>query len=278
MTIGTSLKEAAASLKEAGIATARLDALILLEDATGRDRAWLLANEDKPLSVKVSSQMKKWVTRRANHEPLAYIRGHSEFYGREFRITPATLQPRPETETMLELFAQRMADDRFDILGLVDVGTGSGAIAITAKLEFPKLNVYATEINQDALKVAKQNAKNLSADVKFYKGNLLKPLPTLHPAPSTLAVLANLPYVPDSHTINQAAMQEPALAIFGGPDGLDLYRQMFDQLSALDPQPYTLVLTESLPSQHKELLKIAKSHGYKLIQTADLVQVFTTED
>ena len=208
--------------------------------------------------------------------PLAYIRGKAEFYGREFMVTPATLQPRPDTETMLELLFEQVNGDKSKGNSIVDIGTGSGAIAITAKLEFPEFEVHATEINNDALKVARQNARNLGADVKFYQGNLLQPILNLQSSISNpFAMLVNLPYVPDGHTINQAAMQEQAVAIFGGPDGLDLYRQLFAQSSVSNPQSPILVLTESLPFQHKALAAIAKKSGYSLMKTQDFIQVFS---
>lgn len=268
------LTRATKTLEAAQIPTARLDALILLEDATGYDRAWLLANGDEVLSVKTASQAEKWLARRSGHEPLAYIRGKSGFYGREFKVTPATLQPRPETETMLELLFELVKSQRSKVKSVVDVGTGSGAIAITTKLEHPELAVSATEINTHALKIAKQNANTFGTEVVFYKGNLLEPiLNPQSPILSPFAILANLPYVPDDHTINRAAMQEPHIAIFGGTDGLDIYRGMFEQISTTKQKP-KFILTESLPFQHTDLTSIAAAHGYTLQKTDDFIQLF----
>lgn len=288
MTIEKWLKHATRKLEAANITTARLDALILLEDVTQKDRALLLANGDEVLSVESLSRLQKQLVRRANHEPLAYIRGKAEFFGREFKVTPATLQPRPETETMIELLKNipdynppnmkaRPSYLEQNVV-VVDVGTGSGCLAITAQLEWPGPKVYATEINKDALVVAKQNAKKLGADVTFYQGNLLQPLLNLRSAfraPSI--VMANLPYVPDSHTINKAAMQEPPVAIFGGPDGLDLYRELFAQLAITEDRGLIAeyALTESLPFQHDKLAQIALAAGYNLIQTEGFIQIFT---
>lgn len=261
------LKAATRQLESAGITTARLDALILLEDAFKKDRAWLLAYPEHELDKSTLAVLDRQIERRIKHEPLAYIRGKSEFYGREFKVTPATLQPRPETETMIELLPG-LKDSK--VKSIADVGTGSGALAITVKLELSRLEVMATEINADALKVAKENARLLSAEVEFYQGNLLEPLR----GKKIDVILANLPYVPDSHTINQAAMQEPRFAIFGGEDGLDLYRELFAQISNLKYQ-VSAVLTESLPFQHEELAKIADSSGYRLVGTEDFIQVFS---
>jgi release factor glutamine methyltransferase len=166
---------------------------------------------------------------------------------------------------------------------IVDVGTGSGAIIISAYMELlgkqysvndKQVSFYAIDISPAALEIARQNAKRYDADIKFYQGDLLGPLlSTIYHLPSAI-ILANLPYVPDSHTINQAAMHEPKHAIFGGTDGLDLYRTMFDQLSTINYQLSTILFTESLPPQHKELARIAEQAGFKQIAEQDFIQVF----
>jgi len=271
------LRQAVKRLSDSGITTARLDALILLEDATGKDRAWLLAHNEHELASRTVTQLSEQIERRAKHEPLAYIRGRSEFYGREFKVTPATLQPRPETETMLDLLLGLINNKELRVGSIADIGTGSGCIAITAKLERPELKVFATEINEDALKIARDNAEALNADVEFYSGNLFEPIMKLQSSSlKDLAVLANLPYVPNSRTINQAAMQEPAVAIFGGEDGLDLYRELFEQLArVIHEAPGTKrVLTESLPFQHEALANAAKTYGFSLKASDDLIQLF----
>ncbi len=276
MTIGAWLELAIKKLQNNN-ATARLDAEVLLADAFGKDRAWLLAHPEAIISPLVLRTLSRQLKRRQQHEPLAYIRGKSEFYGREFRVTAATLQPRPETETMIDLF-KLLKGNELRTLGKIhvaDIGTGSGCLAITTRLELPDTAVFATEINPKALKVAQQNAELLRAQVNFYKGNLIEPLKTILPFPSPLVILANLPYVPDTHTINKAAMQEPKVAIFGGPDGLDLYRQLFKQIEQLIQKP-NFILTESLPPQHKELAAIAATAGYSLERSQDFIQVFRT--
>lgn len=304
-------------LSDNDIPTARLDVLVLIEDITGKDRGWLLAHPDFKLTIEQTKLLDSAITRRAQHEPLAYIRGTSEFYGRVFKISPDTLQPRPETETMIDLFKElvesrklkvesyktnvesrkklvesqkskvRSQKSKFEsqksedesLMRIVDVGTGSGAIAITAKLEWPDFDVHATDINQAALTIAQQNATALKADIHFYKGNLLTPLLSTTPhLPSTIyhlptTILANLPYVPNDHMVNKSALHEPSIALFGGDDGLDLYREMFDQLKGIK-DTVRFVLTESLPLQHKELASIAQTAGFKLMKTVDLIQIF----
>ncbi len=276
--ISSWLEQAGRKLTAKDVPTARLDCLVLLEDLLGKDRAHLLAHPELELTNEQERVLNEQIERRSKHEPLAYIRGKSEFYGREFMVNAHTLEPRSETETMLTLLKKQIEDWRLrnedNELTLVDVGTGSGAIAVTAKLEFPQSRVIATDISQKCLETAQQNANNLNADVTFFLGNLVEPL--LDPQSSVLsplAILANLPYVPDSHTINKAAMFEPRLAIFGGADGLDLYRELFAQIDRQEHKPQ-YILTEALPFQHKDLALIAKSHGYTLAKTDDFIQLF----
>ncbi len=269
MRVAEWLESSAEVLSVNGVATARLDCLVMLEDITGKDRSWLLAHPEFEISRPQQKILSEQIKRRSTHEPLAYIRGKTEFYGREFIVSPDTLEPRPESETMIEMLKNLTLADKTCI---VDVGTGSGALAITAKLELSKTFVFATDISKPALKIAKQNAQKHQVDVSFFQGNLLSPLPSAL-SPQPLVLICNLPYVPDGHTINQAAMQEPSIAIFGGPDGLDLYRQMFEQAVNL-PQKPKWILTESLPPQHPLLMQIAKDKGYVQSAEDDFIQVW----
>lgn len=249
------------------IPTARLDALVLLEDALQKDRSYILAHREQELDADLLRKLNQRIERRAKHEPLAYIRGKSEFYGREFLVSSDTLEPRPETETMIEQLK------KLGVKTVCDVGTGSGCLAITAKLEMPTTKVLAIEINDEALKIAKQNAAKLHAEVEFFNGNLLEPIKNKE----IDVLLCNLPYVPDSHTINEAAMHEPKIAIFGGADGLDLYRQLFLQIEKRTQKP-KYILTESLPFQHHGLASIARNYGYVLQKTDDFIQVFQMDE
>ncbi len=266
-------------LKAAGIGTARLDCLVLLADALDKDKSFVLAHPEVMLTKDQSAKLNRQINKRVKHVPLAYIRGKTEFYGRDFIINPDVLEPRPETETMLELLLKLAKSSKLkaeSYFSVVDVGTGSGAIAVTAKLELPKSQVIAIDIDPKCLTVAKKNAQKHAVDIKFLKGDLLQPLPsTVYRIPYTL--LANLPYVPDSFTLNDAAMNEPMGAIFGGADGLDTYRGLFDQIDALTQKPQ-LVFTESLPAQHHGLATIARNAGYHLHEKADFIQAFGKDD
>ena len=258
------------NLASAGISTARLDAMILLEDATKLDRANLLAHPEHQLSTAQSKNLAKHLARRIQHEPLAYIRGHCEFFGRDFVVNSETLQPRPESETFINILKTLLVTNQSTTI--LDIGTGSGALAITASLEFSGCTVLATDISTKALKVARSNAKKLGAKVTFLNGNLLTPLSPIH-FPIDI-IMANLPYVPDQHIVNRAAMYEPKLAIYGGTDGLDIYRLFFHQIDILSKKP-TVILTESMESQHLALTNLAKAHGYDMKKSEGLVLYFS---
>lgn len=280
MTSNDWLKQAERQLHSAGIGTARLDALVLLEDVTGIDRAKLLAEPDATLPPAQQAALKKLLNRRQQHEPLAYIRGHTEFYGRTFLITPAVLEPRPESETMIDQLKQLVLGDsdgqkttllelyNAEKLRIADVGSGSGALGITAKLELPKAHIDLLEIDRQALKVTKTNVDKFTLNSTVLASDLLS-----DGQPPYQVLLCNLPYVPDNFQLNSAAEREPALAIFGGPDGLDIYRQLFHQVSQLSERPL-FILTEALPPQHTALQAVAERDGYRLQQTDDFIQVF----
>ncbi len=263
-TSGTFLAEGISKLDAAGIATPRLDCLVLLEDALGKDRSWILAHPEHHFDVLTAKRLNAQVERRLKHEPLAYIRGKTEFYGREFAVSAHTLEPRPETEDMIDLLKTIWRDG----LTIIDVGTGSGAIGITAALELGTDKVELVDIDKPALTIARRNLAKHNLKLPGYYSDLLEGCTGEYDI-----VLANLPYVPDSHTINEAALQEPKHAIFGGADGLDLYRRLFSQVGALASLP-KFVLTEALPFQHEALAAIASSVGYSQLKVDGFIQLF----
>jgi release factor glutamine methyltransferase len=273
MKLNSWLESATQELEASNVPTARLDCLVLLEDELKLDKSNILAHPELVLKEDVLAKLNKQVSRRASHEPLAYIRRKSEFYGRDFIVTPDTLEPRPETETMIDVL-KKFTGNMHQVrpCAIIDIGTGSGCLAITARLELPKVEVVGVDISVKCIGVAAQNAQKHSADVSFYQGDLLAALPnSIFKMPTT--ILANLPYVPNEHTINKAAMHEPKLAIFGGPDGLDLYRRMFKQIENMSNRP-RYIFTESLPFQHTNLTQIAYKAGYSLKTSEDFIQVF----
>jgi release factor glutamine methyltransferase len=264
------LKTATQFLQSKGIITARLDALILLEDVLQVNRATILAEPDIEIKDGAVAALQKLLTRRATHEPLAYIRGKSEFYGRLFKISDAVLVPRPESEAIIELLKSLADQDNFPTQPTIaDVGSGSGNLGITAALELPQSHVTLLEIDEDALEVSKVNVVLYDTPVTAFKSDLLANAPT-----GFDILLCNLPYVPDEYEINLAASHEPKLALFAGQDGLDLYRKLFTQIVDLHKKPL-YILTEALPSQHQALSELASQNSYQLTNTDDFIQLFT---
>lgn len=265
MTLGEWLLSATEQLEKAGSKTPRLDALVLLEMVTKRSRASLLAAGNEKLSVMRQGKLKKLLERRVSGEPVAYIAGQKEFYGRDFIVNKWVLIPRPESEAFLELLAELRKTER--VHSLVDIGTGSGALAITAKLQFPDMYVFATDTSKEALQVAAQNALRHEAPVTFKEQNLL------HGDKEGYDVIfANLPYVPTGPEPDPSIAFEPAEALFSGFDGLELYRRFFEQL---EPKFIRFVMTESLLTQHEPIAKIADEASYDHTSTEGLVQLFT---
>lgn len=260
------LDQAQTKLNNAQIGTARLDALVLLEDVTGIDRAKLLAESETEISASQIKKLKNVLKQRSRHMPLAYVRGKTEFYGREFLITPDVLEPRPESETMIDEFLK--LPDLPTQPKIADVGTGSGALGITAKLEMPKAQLELIDIDAKALKVAKTNVDKFTPSVKLSQSDLLSTTSGHYDV-----LLCNLPYVPDDFTINIAASHEPRLAIYGGSDGLDVYRRLFKQLLNRSLQPL-YILCEALPTQHGTLSEIANKAGYKSLRKNDFIAVY----
>jgi release factor glutamine methyltransferase len=278
MTVGEWIRTATKELASVS-ATSHLDVTLLIAYALGVSRSWALAHPDEVLKGPTLRIVDGLLKRRMAHEPIAYITGHAEFYGRDFFVTRDTLQPRPESETIIDQLLGVCKGRNYTTLNLVDVGTGSGCLGITAWLELNKsfadrlrLSVCATDISDAALAIARKNAKRLGADVRFYHGDLLEPVENILQTGPCI-ILANLPYVPNSHTINEAARHEPDIALFGGHDGLDLYRRMFKQ-HGLTTAHELVVITESLPSQHDQLSKLASKYGFSLLATDDFIQVF----
>jgi len=278
MTISEALREAAPKLQPQKIVcdldrdVGRLEAEILLAHALKRDRAWLLARPDYRLSTTDHRLFSKLVSRRASHEPVAYILGRKEFYGRGFKITPDVLIPRPETELMVDLIKRSTKCEVRGTPALLDVGTGSGALAVTLAKEIEGSTVLATDISAKALTVARRNAKTYNAkDISFLAADLLdaKVLARLRRMAKdspTLVIAANLPYLPSSDKKildTDVVKYEPSSALFAGRDGLALIRKFLTQLArhraSLDFKTIRVYL-EFDPPQAAELKKLAKKN------------------
>lgn len=265
MTIDAFLRDSIAQLAAAGIPTARLDVLVLLEDELGVDRAHILAHPERDLTHSQQANLHTKVMQRLNHLPLAYIRGKATFYGREFAVNGRVLVPRPETETMIDLLKNVPLPPTPRI---ADIGTGSGCIGITAALELAGVELFLCDIDAAALKIARQNAKTFGIPATFRQADLLQ-----HTTEKLDVVLANLPYVPEQFDVSKEVRSEPPHAVFAGTDGLATYRDFWQQVAARTIKP-RFVLTESLPMQHHALAALARTHDYAQDNHAGLIQLF----
>jgi release factor glutamine methyltransferase len=230
MTIREALKWASSFLQERNLEQPVAE--WLLRHYYQVNRAKLLMMLDDHMNPELADRLKKDLERHAKGEPVQHIIGYEEFYGRRFIVNRHVLIPRPETEELVvaitELKKKLFQNEK---IKLVDIGTGSGAISITLALEDETIAVQAVDISAEALEVAKQNAKELQANVSFSQGDLLTPL--LEKGMKVEAVVSNPPYIPLSDQPSLAVHvreHEPHLALFGGEDGLDLYRRFMEQL------------------------------------------------
>ena len=221
-------------------ARARLDAEALLLHLTGKNRAWLLTHAANPFGGCTATQYAALLQRRLRGEPIQYITGACEFYGLPFRVTPAVLIPRPETEHLvdtaiqLRMGAPGLASEPWEG-SILDIGTGSGAIAIALAHHLPQARVTAIDLSTSALALAQENAKHNGVFVRFLQGDLLAPV-----AGETFdLIVSNPPYVADTDlaTLDPEVRDfEPHAALFAGPDGLAVYRRLIPAaFAALTP-------------------------------------------
>lgn len=269
ITIDQWLNMAASLLSQNGSKSPRLDAQLLLCKVTKLNKAALLAHGDDYLNQKNQDQLQTLLKRRINHEPMAYILENQEFYGRDFAVNSNVLIPRPETETLISEIIE-LANNSTD--SLLDVGTGSGAIAITAKLELPKLKITATDISEEALAIAKQNAQKFGANVAFYQDDLLAKCNKKYDF-----IVANLPYVSPDWQRSPETDYEPAKALFAKDNGLDLIKQLIAQ-SRAHLTNYAYVILESDPCQHQQIIDFAKDHSLKATKTNDYCVILTNKN
>jgi release factor glutamine methyltransferase len=219
-TVRDALDSALIALTAAGCDTPRLDAEVLLAAAIGVDRAALIADPERGVEPE---PFREYVRRRAQREPVAYILGRKGFRRLELAVDPRVLIPRPETEHVVEAALTLAHGAR-----VVDVGTGSGAIALALADERPDLRVAGTESSPGALAVARANAQRLGLDVELLEGDLLEPVEG-----PVDAVVSNPPYVRDGERLAPELAYEPVEALFAGPEGLEAYRRLVPALAGV---------------------------------------------
>ena len=245
MTIADALARGTGLLEQSS-ESPRADALLLLERVLERPRAWIVAHGQDRSAAGDAAQFFDLCERRAAGRPLAYVLGSAGFYGREFVVDESVLVPRPETEHLVDdaiAFIKALPRDRAP--AVLDLGTGSGAIACTIAAETPA-RVDAVDISGAALEVARENARRLNvADrCRFLSGDLTAPVKSERYD----VVVANLPYMPSGDIPNgpDPLSFEPRLALDGGPDGLTIYRRLLPALPEI-LNPRALVLLEAAP-------------------------------
>lgn len=261
MTVDQTLKEAKTKLEQADIPSARLDAELLLAFVLAKPREWLIAHNNNKLTKAQSEKFNEATRRRIEHEPVCYITNKLEFYGIDFYVDNRVLAPRAETE----LVAEQAIKNAPKGSKLIDIGTGSGAIAIAITKHRPDLEITATEVSPKALEVAKLNAKNILGKdnkIKFIEADIWDGVTGKFDT-----IVTNLPYVSEDYKprMKPEVAKEPAVALFGGKgDGLDLYRRFYMDLPK-HIKTSSLIYHESDPWQHEELKKIAILAGLKPI-------------
>ncbi|MDD4775061.1 MAG: peptide chain release factor N(5)-glutamine methyltransferase [Syntrophomonas sp.] len=238
-----------------GMQGARLEAEILLAHALQKNRVYLYANYDKPVNANERQSFRDLIKRRSEGEPSAYITGQKEFMSLSFDVSPDVLIPRPETEVLVEIALGLI--EKGDILRICDIGTGSGAIAVSLAYYAPKLEVVAVDISPPALRVACGNADKHQVNIRFCAGDLLAPL--VHETDLDM-IIANLPYLTENQfqqSADEVRRHEPRLALVAGHDGLEVYRRLLPQaLEALRPGGHLLL--EIDPSQDELARDLAK--------------------
>ena len=229
-TVGRALVSATQRLDDGGSRTANLDAQVILAHVLGVDRSWLFAHHDYELMPAEATLYSELVARRTASEPVAYLVGMKEFYGLELAVDARVLIPRPETELLVDAVLDHIESRSDRHVTVVDVGTGSGAIACAVANNCPEAKVYATDISEDALSVARQNVSRWDKrqQVTLLKGDLLAPLPE-----KVDVIAANLPYIrSDEYATLQRDVRdyEPQLALEAGPEGLDVFSRLLQQI------------------------------------------------
>ncbi len=248
-----------AQLDAASNGEARRHAEVLVLHVLGCDRAYLFAHPERELTEDEQAQYQALISRRASGEPLQYLMGHQEFWKADFLVTPAVLIPRPETEHLIEqvlALIQQSAPSAGPHLKLIDVGTGSGAIAVTLARELPQAEVHAVDLSPAALEVARRNAERLGARVHFAQSDLLASVLGTEFANDDLAnngarqagfdfVVSNPPYVglrEQAQVQEVVKRHEPPMALFAGEDGLEIIRRLIPQaFQALRPGGWLLM-------------------------------------
>lgn len=241
-----------------------LDAELILAFVLEKDRTFLAAHDDYELDASEENAADELVYARKNHYPLAYLIGVKEFYGRNFSVNESVLIPRPETEAIIDIVKDLKPHK------VLDVGTGSGCIALTIKAELPESEVVAIDAEQTVQAVFEENRENLGVDVKFVLNDLVDGFDIA----DFDCIVSNLPYVDSEWDwLSPELKFEPETALFAEDDGLNLIKKLINQVSTGDFHGHLIL--ESDKSQHDNIKKYAEEKGFKYIKSVGFIQDFT---
>jgi release factor glutamine methyltransferase len=241
------LQEATIKLESAKITSARLDAEVILCFVLKKSKEFLYTNPEQRINQENAYKFNTLIEKRATHYPIAYLVKQKSFYNLDFFVNEMVLIPRPETEQLVEVAAKgikQLINQSNKQPTIVDIGTGSGCIAITLAKQFPKSKFIATDVSPAPIAIAKKNATKHKVDISFLKGNLYAPLE----GRKIDLVIANLPYLDDDmenllqSSDSKALKFEPELALKGGEDGLDYYRKLLEEISKAEHKPKSILL------------------------------------
>lgn len=273
LTIKEWIDHAAKKIASIGIESSRLDAELILSHTLRCPRTYLHAHGDDLIDIHREEIANARLELRLERTPIAYIVGHKEFYGRQFKTTPAVLIPRMESEIIIDLLGDCLRQSHLsngEKFTLLDIGTGSGCLGITSKLEWrDELDVYLTDINPLALSLARENAAKLKADVSILKMDMLRGW-----SQPIDFILANLPYVNPDWDLSPEIFKEPSSALFSENKGLShIFELIVQALPYLHDKSHLLI--ESDRRQHGDIILYSKKQGLVLNKTMGLICDFT---
>ncbi len=258
-TIADLLQQGQSVLRETS-ATPLLDAQLLLAVALAKPRSWLLSNPTSTVSVDHEQSYQRLLLRRVKHEPVAYILGKQSFFGLDLSVNEHVLIPRPDTECLVQEAINLIRHFDPEETMMIDVGTGSGAIAIAMSHHFPDLTIIGTDISPQAVEIAQKNARfHRCNSLRFQRTDLFQDV-SIGPF-SKIVITANLPYITSdemSSLMPDVGNFEPHLALWGGQDGLDIYQRLFRQMASHLAGKEVFCLVECDPAQIKTLKKLIR--------------------
>lgn len=258
MNVRSALSNASYRIAATGVSDSRLDAEVLLAHVLSVNRAFLLAHPERSLTTPEQRRWQNLLERFEPGKPIAYLTGTKEFFGLTFKVSPATLIPRPESELLVETALELLTADSKQLVA--DVGTGSGCLAVSLAVSRPNVRLIATDCSPSAIAVAKENAllHRVNDRVVFRTGDLLQPIGVEEPVD---LILTNLPYLTDAEAAATALRFEPKIALAAGQNGRRVYRSFFRQLQRRLQRPL-LVLCEIGPGLATALRRLAASCAY----------------